>query len=205
MAMDRVARMCWGGATRRRDLAFEMDPLQREGRTAAAEKLAIKINRQMRLHGVWKPGLPVAPTQEAKARLAEWEVQAERDLVKRRGREAPEPLLDIGDEEWIMIATWLRWGTAGQPGLCYYSDEAMADLLTLISKQEGRYGLGTRTIYYRKLRQRLGLEHACYRTPLVTRARLTSTGRIQIEGQFKQRTVHETLRGIKIQIPVFRA
>ena len=101
---------------------------------------------------------------------------------------------------YLLVANWLRWGNAGEPGLCYYSDEAMADLVVQLLGLEKQDGLGRRADYYRKFRQRLGLQQAYHRKPFVTKARrVTNTGLIEIE--FRERTHHHRLfHGQKMEI-----
>lgn len=70
--------------------------------------------------------------------------------------------------EMVMVYGWLRWG-AGEPGLAFFSGEAMADMMTLILGRGD--GLGTKGPYYKKIRQLLRLVPVDYRRPVIVKAR----------------------------------
>jgi len=191
-AMNRLLKTLYGGATLQRDLIEEMQRHAERGDEAGAERLAMKELRQLLKYGLWKPILNSSKMpDEARREIESWETAAKRTLA-RHGQLNPLPLphaKGLNPTACLLISFWLRWGENGEPGLCYYSDEALADLIVLLLGREGQVGLGTQTVYYRKIRQRLKLEQAYYREPLVTKVRrLPNSGLIEIELQVEEGT-----------------
>ena len=73
-----------------------------------------------------------------------------------------------------MLTKWLRCGLAGDPGFCFYSDSALASLFVIFGWSMGKSSVG-------KMRERLGLQKACPKIPLVTGARKNAeTGVIEL-------------------------
>jgi len=109
-------------------------------------------------------------------------------VARRIGRSAmkpqPRPTFEQLQKEhrWslLLISAWLRWGNHGLPGLSYYSDFALAQLLELF-KGTNR---DDRNCYWGKWRQRLGLEQGFCQRPVVTCVRrVTGTSLIKIQYQ----------------------
>jgi len=171
----------YGGATLTRGhLAVEAQERPRWGGAAGAGQSAKKLIRALVRSGLWsfadQAGLATTPELEAMAR------QAQAELQKRHGRDflAPVSTVDAFIEDhqhaYLMIEGWLRLGypelNFGDPGLAYYTDAAMANLLTTLTGVRAKlHHAHARLIYFRKLRQRLGLLHAHQRKPRVFDAR----------------------------------
>src|SRR5437867_889882 len=180
-AVGKLGRMSIGIATLNCDMLPEIPRLQARGEKQKAERLAKKVHGRLLRVGLW-PDQPRTGTKEAQQQeLLAWKREEQRKRLKRYGREGLKPeSLPTAEEsqndylvENVMVWTWLRWGVFGEPGLCFYADEAMSDLLHILY-QKGNctpYDLDTRQPYYRKVRQRLGLEHAYPRSPKVISAR----------------------------------
>lgn len=202
VAMNRMQNMLAGFATMQRDLVMEMVKRNQNGDKSGATRLGKKIVRELLKRDLWgnEADWPAMP-DETRRVIELWKSEGKRQLLKRHGRKGLEPQPFLGaaqhdPEAYLMASNWLRWGDAGEPGLCYYSDEALADLMVLLSGQEKRHGLGTRLEYYRKFRQRLGLKQAYYRKPLVTKARRAQTRTlIEIELTVNPQTLRHTLFG----------
>lgn len=201
-AINHIAKMPAGFTTMQRDIVTEMTERNKSGDRAGATRLGQKLVREMVKHDLWgnEADWPAMP-DEVHRIIESLKSEAKRQLLKRHGLKGltPQPLLTAAQREpeaYLMASNWLRWGHAGEPGLCYYTDEALADLMVLSSTQENRYGLGTRVAYYRKVRQRLGLKNAYYRKPFVTKVRPVQNGTlIEIEFTINNQTKRHTLFG----------
>jgi hypothetical protein len=189
--MNRIQHCLYGGATLQRDLLAAMQEAGDEKRETAIGK---KIVRAMVKYGLWKT------TDQDHLQLECWRREVSTALKKEHGTKQFDSFriptaAEFSICAFVMIGAWLRWGRFGEPGLCYYTDEARADLLTLLFCEEQLYGLGTRTHYYRKIRQRLGLKPAYARRPLVIKVRRVkdAPNLIHIESRWKQGTTRHTL------------
>jgi hypothetical protein len=196
-AMNRAQNMSFGGATLQRDLPQEMQMKAQVGDIVGATKIAKKIVVGMVRHGLWRD------QANEPAVFKEWRTQAEAGLQKRYGKKfKPWPVKTAAEQSHdvqIMICNWLRWGCAGDPGLCFYSDQAMANLLAALSGNRLQLNqMDVRLAYFRKLRQRLDLRHAFYRKPIVIKARRVSgTGQIEITLRDDKRTFPHRLSDSK--------
>ena len=201
-AMNRYQKMPAGLATFQRDLADEMCKRSQTGDAKGAKQVGAKIITAMLKHGLWRDDFRSEARREDEAMKA----QAERALVKRHGRKAlkPQPVLSAQEFAWksdwtlagyLMFSNWLRWGKRGEPGLCYYSDQALADLLAMLIKV--KHSSAERFIrrdYFRKCRQLLGLEQAYYRKAFVIGARrVPNTGIIEIDCRWDEKTEQHSL------------
>lgn len=191
-AMNRVQNRLYGGATPQRDLSEEMLKRNQRGDKAGATQCAKKLVRAMLRHGLWKDHGGSLMTDKGRQKIDLWKMEAEQALKKRHGKASlkPLPTAEEGDPvACLIVSNWLRWGRDGEPGLCYYSDQALAQLMDLIitGRCANLHFRDTRTIYYRKLRQRLQLRQACHRKPLVTSAKRVPNARlIEIEMNFRE-------------------
>lgn len=74
---------------------------------------------------------------------------------------------------YLMATGWIRCGPMGDPGLCFYSDPALAELFSLFDWQRFKIvadDLNSEQIEH--MRGRLGLRKAHEKLPLVTSARI---------------------------------
>ncbi len=183
--------MVYGGAVLNRSLLDEALKARNENDTSTEHKVSAKLIRVLFTHGLWKRSPTTFKDAEEQSRFNRMIEKEEQTIRKRSGRKwQPTPLpTESGfeqdhQEELIMAHSWLRWGGypgLGEPGLCFYSDEALADMLVLLLGQISRYGFGTRAVYYKKMRQRLGLIHWDFRKPIVTKVRrVPESGLIEI-------------------------
>jgi hypothetical protein len=119
--------------------------------------------------------------------------QLEADFEQRRAKEeGKSPALETrwdrrqaGDRlrqehpvEYLLLHGWLRCGPFGDPGLCFYSDAALAALLELLDWQGFQVksdGLNRENL--RATRRRIGLKQAFVTKPLVTDARMDVDGK----------------------------
>ena len=185
-AINRVLHSLYGGATLQRDLREEMARRDRAGDKTGATQIATKLVRAMLRHGLWtdRKGDP--------AEFIAWKTEGLAALRKRHGkkfRAERQTAAQFNKAATLMVSLWLRCGR-GAPGLCYFTDQAMADLLAmLLGELTGLHYKDVRLVYFRKLRQRLQLEHAYPRKPVVIRAsRLPGTEQIELVLQGKDKT-----------------
>ncbi|MHB8523197.1 MAG: hypothetical protein ACYDH9_20930 [Limisphaerales bacterium] len=198
-ALRKLENMLWGGATLWGNLTLIEKVTEQEqlGNMPIGGGHAEKVMRRFVKYGLAKDLRPMPP--ECRKVIETWKSKAKAS-AKRHGVKEPQELLTpeqcVPLEAELMMYNWLRWPSMtaedGVPGLCFYSDQALADLLVFIMNDVKRYGLGTRTVYYQKLRQRLRLLQAYHRKPLVTGVRrdalYRSHGLLQIEVRWKEKT-----------------
>jgi hypothetical protein len=197
-AMQRYQNMLAGFATFQRDLGEEMQERSQKGDVKGATQLAEKLSREMVKHGLWQDDSPRAIEDEPSRELQSLKAKAEQALVKRHGRKnlsIPKAKDFAWTSDWalagyLMVSNWLRWGKRGEPGLCYYGDQALADLLAiLIRVKHSPPERFVRRDYFRKCRQLLGLEQAYYRKPFVIGARrVLNSNQIEIECRWDEAT-----------------
>jgi hypothetical protein len=173
-ATELVSHCLYGGATiPRGPLADEAQRRAVAGDQSGASRTAGKVVRGMVTFGLWNDN------GQPHAQLEAWKAKAEVDLRKRHGRKFEPSRLptarQFNREAEAMIAGWLRLGNKGIPGFCFFTDEAMADLLALrLGGADAKLErTDVRLVRFRKLRQRLGLKHAYHPKPVVTRASRT--------------------------------
>ncbi len=95
----------------------------------------------------------------------------------------PEDIDRQWNETQFMVHSWLR-GSPGSIGLCFFTDEAIADLMTLLFCNENE---GDRSDYYRKMRRSLGLKQIGCRKPTIKMyRRVPGTRFIEIEYRTKE-------------------
>ena len=86
-------------------------------------------------------------------------------------------------EAAVMVHIWLSFD--GKHGLCFYADEALADMMTLLCKNvpaEDNYGIGYYIECYQKKRQRMRLKQFDCHKPTVKKVRpVPGTRFIEIE------------------------
>lgn len=210
VAANKLLHMSYGGATINRTLSDEMMKPRRKSDKRAAENSTKQFFRASFTCGFWQGDLETYNFKNDKERT-EFErlrEQEERRLCKQHGKNWRAKFPDFTNESSVpstdeiqgqslqahfMVNAWLRWGY-DQPGLCFFNDESLADVLSLLLREASRYGLGARTEYYRKLRQRLGLEQLYYRKPTVTEARpVPGTGLIEITVRTKNGSMKRLL------------
>lgn len=199
-AMRRVLYMSWGGATLQRNVADAIGEQQKNGNTKEASRLAVKLTRQMLKHGLWSESDHGGISASYVGQLDAWKAEVEQTLLKSHHWKPSQTQQvraadDCSPTAGFLIANWLRWGRHGEPGLCYYSDKALSMMMILVSGQKFHpYAVDVKRPYYRKLRQRLGLQQAYYRRPLVTSARpVRDKPLIEIEVNFHEGTVRHVL------------
>jgi hypothetical protein len=176
-ALVRMTQMSYGGATLNRSLLDEIRKAQEREFHIQAERLARQLLIRQWQFGLWPKGLRSGLSQDEQVLIEKALAVEEKKLMKRHGRAGLETRSLPGSLEFqesrkvesIMIEGWLRWGELGEIGLCFFSDEAMADLIELLLTS-GR-SRGQRRAHYEKIRQRLGLEHAYPPKPKVVSAR----------------------------------
>jgi hypothetical protein len=186
---QKLGHIQYGGATLHRSLIAEIQKLKATGDEQGAERVARKLFRaQYRSGAMWQDLSKHCKDPEELLLVKRVIKEEDEKLVKRHGHswqnEYPYPTQEESERtsttEFLMVHAWLRWGV-DEPGLCFYSDEALAELIVILVQDEARYGPKTRTVFYRKLRQRLGLDYLNYRKPTVTEARrVPGTGLIDI-------------------------
>jgi hypothetical protein len=196
-AMNLLLHMLYGGATLTRgSLAVEGQERERSGNKPGANQKARKLIRAQVRHGLWSPadeaGLATTPTLEA------WARQAKAELEKRYGKNFVVPVKTVDQfieehkSSYLMISGWLRLGypdlNFGDPGLAYYTDQAMANLLAAATGfLDKLHQTDVRLTYFRKIRQRFGLQHAYPRKPIVVDARrVQGPGGKEIEIQMER-------------------
>jgi hypothetical protein len=120
---------------------------------------------------------------ECQLTLNEFRAGEDAKISKRDGSGwMPQPLPTAGDlaerypVELFMIWHWLRWGY-GEFGLCFYTDEALAKLMTILFEGGLHHD---RLRRYRDIRDDWGLKHWNTSKPFVTDARQVDTGLIEI-------------------------
>lgn len=117
--------------------------------------------------------------------LREFDEREERYLkmmAKKKGKAAAEnrsakltaePLRRKHTLEYLMMTGWVRCGPLGDPGLCFYSDAALADLFSLFDWRGFNVNpedLSSERI--ERMRERLGLRKAHEKIPWITSARI---------------------------------
>lgn len=162
IALHRLVEIAWGAATLQRSVVHDMHCAK------GGEKIRLAKNvfrAYDKFNGYGEPANEMERVELDAIRRA-----GKREIEKRElptwGGFSQEHRAEV-----LMVYGWLRWGVDGEPGLCFYSDEALADFATLTLGREQRDGLGTRVGYYRKIRQRLGLVPAYFRKPTITKVR----------------------------------
>ncbi len=216
-AWERLAQMHYGGAFLNRSLLDEALKARAGNDTATTDKACIKLFRAIHTHGIWKDVPPAFKNEDQRTQFRQMREKEEEKISKRHGQHwQPTPLPtetefeQANQEELIMTHAWLRWGL-GEPGFCFYSDKALADMLALLMKRKRNpHLLDAQNAYYKKVRQHLGLKQWDYRKPIVTKARgVPETGLIEItlrlkkgEGKHLLRADNECVLGGKQFYPI---
>lgn len=170
-----------------RSLLDEMLEARATGDMQTAEQRCEKLCRAYYRHGLWDDLMRDAKDENVRIQLNQMRTKIERTLRKQTGRNwKPTVIPDQAESErrnkaeFFTVHSWLRWGRLGEPGLCFYSDKALTDLLDRLLESEKPNDSDNPTDY-RKMRQRLGLRKFDYQHPLVTTAhRVAETGLIEI-------------------------
>ena len=143
-------------------------------------------------------------TPDNREQIEAWRSKWERNTKRRSGQAGLQPeevsiAAKHNLEIFLIISGWLRWGHAGEPGLCFYGGDALTDFLNLLFDR-GVNELACDTI--RKTLLRLGLKKAAPHHPRVLEVRrVNGTGLIKIELRRPRGSVWNTLdakQGLKI-------
>ena len=136
-------------------------------------------------HGFWQGDLANYRFKSEAERIEFVQLRDEEEgrLCKQHGRNwrtkfklpSTEEIQSENQASHLMVNGWLRWGF-GEPGLCFYSGKALADLLSILLPDPRLNDAE----YCKKIRQRLGLKQPFRGKPIVTEARRISGGLIEI-------------------------
>lgn len=133
-----------GAATLRDEAARQGPAIMREFEKREAVLLGMMAKKKGKAATAIRPGEPTAHLLRSKHALA-----------------------------YLMVTGWVRCGPLGDPGLCFYSDNALADLFSLLDWR--RFDVAAADLNSEQIEQmrgRLGLRKATEKLPLVTSARL---------------------------------
>lgn len=194
-ALNRLVHIEYGGATIHRCLWDKNVEARAKGKPAVEKEVHTIIKGLLKHGSLVGDSMPTEFKSEAERKEVMQAIEiAEGVLRKKYGKDWRAKLQlkpiepDRQDKEAVfMVHAWLSCG--GKLGLCFYSDDAIADLMTLVfhrGKAKDNYGLGQRNFCYSKMRKRLGLEQLNYRTPTVRNARPGHGANIEIEHRTKK-------------------
>jgi hypothetical protein len=166
IATEKLVHMTYRGATLSRNLSVLQARANRN--ECAAQKAAVKLFRAQYKHGFWQ----TFKSEKERIQFEQLREKEDKRLCKQHGRNWRTKFVLPSREEsekqspaaYFMVHSWLRCGFCN-PGLCFFSDKALADFLSLLWPN-----VSASTEYYRKIRQRLGLKQLYHRKPSVTAA-----------------------------------